>query len=223
MFNTIGAREKTFKKIGQMNGGKRGLNLLVFPDQGFGNRLILKIAFFLVETKLPTPGPLGWGYGNLIQALYTSRCILTKKAILGISGEYAKYLYDLGSSHPSASPTKKYDYFNSFVPAVQDLPGTSLDWRKMICCQKPGFWETDWKKNDLEGYQVEEALLFTVAIWREQHIPKYPTISLQQINTTTVCEHQGICIPSSAPQLAIATLVYTTWVYGLCMYIHIYI
>jgi hypothetical protein len=92
--------------------------------------------------------------------------------------------YDLGSSHPSASPTKNYDYFNSFVPAVQDLPGTSLDWKKMICCQKPGFWETDWKKNDLEGYQVEEALLFTVAIWREQHIPKYPTISLQQINTT---------------------------------------
>ena len=45
----------------------------VSRSQGFGNRLILKIAiFFLVETKLPTPGPLGWGYGNLIQALYTS-------------------------------------------------------------------------------------------------------------------------------------------------------
>jgi len=32
MFNIIGAREKTSKKNGQMNGGKRGLNLLVFPD-----------------------------------------------------------------------------------------------------------------------------------------------------------------------------------------------
>jgi hypothetical protein len=59
--------------------------------------------------------------------------------------------YDLGSSHPSASPTKNYDYFNSFVPAVQDLPGTSLDWKKMICCQKPGFWETDWKKKRSRG------------------------------------------------------------------------
>lgn len=28
---------------------------------------------------------------------------------------------------PLCITNKKYDYFNSFVPAVQDLPGTSLD------------------------------------------------------------------------------------------------